>query len=117
MQIDNLVTSELLPPECVLRDYSLTYEGNTLDCLAQAHLISQDAVVVLHPGVDEPIKALQLVVSQRASSQKVWLLQQSSLRLCIPPLRLQTSHGLQLNALLPLLQVLSCQLLKQHLRQ
>ena len=104
-----LLTSERLQAECVLRDHTLTYEGNTLDCLAQAHFISQDAIVVLHPGVNEPIKALQLVVSQRASSQKVWLLQQSSLRLCIPPLCLQAPHRLQLNALLPLLQVLSCQ--------
>ena len=80
-----------------------TYEGDALDGLAQAHLVGQDAVVVLHPGVDEPVEALQLVVPQRARPQEVRLLQQRPLRLRVPPLRLQPPHGLHLYALVPLL--------------
>ena len=112
-----LLTSDRLLPECVLREYILTYEGNTLDSLAQAHFVSQDAIVVLHPGVDEPIKALQLVVSQRASSQKVRLLQQSSLRLCIPPLRLQAPHGAPAECAPPAPAGAFVSTLKQQLRQ
>ncbi len=71
-----------------------TDEGDTLDGLAEAHLVGEDAVVVLHPGVDEPVEALQLVVAQLPSAQEVWLRQQRPLPLARAPLRLQPAHTL-----------------------
>lgn len=65
-----------------------------MDGFSEAHLVSEDAVVVLHPGVDEPVEALQLVVAQLPRAQKVWLLQQRSHPLARAPLRLQPAHSL-----------------------
>ena len=71
-----------------------TDEGDTLDGLSEAHLVGQDAVVVLHPGVDEPVEALQLVVAQLPRAQEVRLLQQRTLPLTGAPLGLQPTHAL-----------------------
>ena len=51
-------------------------EGNGLDGLAQAHLVSQDGVGVLLPGEAQPVESLQLVRVQSAPrlSNAVWLL-------------------------------------------
>ena len=46
-----------------LNDSSLKgcQEGNGLNSLAQAHFVSQDDMLVLLPGKEEPVEALQLV--------------------------------------------------------
>mmetsp|Transcript_3256 Transcript_3256/g.9269 ORF Transcript_3256/g.9269 Transcript_3256/m.9269 type:complete len:495 (+) Transcript_3256:1181-2665(+) len=48
--------------------------ANALDGLAKAHLIRQDAVVVLRPRVDKPVEASELVVAQLPPGEVLGLL-------------------------------------------
>ena len=38
----------------------MVQKGNSLDCLSQTHLISQNAISVLIPTANQPIQTLQL---------------------------------------------------------
>ena len=53
-------------PSYALEGVQVVEEGHALDRLAQPHLISEDHVPVVVPGTDEPVQALQLVVSEQA---------------------------------------------------
>jgi len=50
-----------------------TQQADALHSLAQAHLVSKNAVLVLVPRVDQPVEAIQLVVPESACLQEVWL--------------------------------------------
>ena len=50
-----------------------TQQADALHSLAEAHLVSQNAVLVLVPRVDEPVEAIQLVIPESACFQEVRL--------------------------------------------
>ena len=76
-----------------------TEQADALHSLAEPHLVSKNAVLVLVPGVDEPVEAIQLVVPESACLQEVWLALQGPV-LELAPGHVRGTGGLQ-QTLLP----------------